>query len=395
MKGLYRAPRTYFDSVCNEYQTYPIEQKLLDIGFATWYGHDIYEDIQYILKNYSYVSEFDIQHALWQYMAYISNVEKSNYLKFDRKNHLKVDVKLLVEDLMRRFRLPNGDRSKAYLARDINDIIFEELDAMNGWKNAINGHCDYRHMYSFGKWIMYPGDGEIIRKFNLSDEASQDRCYVSYVYPEPWYGSPTRAKVIVLGNEARYDYFTSCVQNILLSRDHAFAEDIMSFVNNWMQLMEYDFYVPRDLNNFEIQIARMDGYNSPTYRYWLTEYCYLANLLDIETNGSFYSKIAVINANPYPSIGADPLAAGMLPSHYFLRQLVRYIINNNPEVLFIIPSEQLCSVWQTILGDVYTAMMMLKRVFVLKRIRSKHTFRNLTKEQKDVLKRKLTGNLKI
>ncbi|MDE5811541.1 MAG: hypothetical protein K2H61_04435 [Muribaculaceae bacterium] len=111
-------PRTYFDSCCHEYSTYPIEEKLLDIGFATVNGHNIMDDINYILDNYSYVSEHDIQRALWKMMAYLSDVDSGFYYHFDRNNSLATDAALLIEDLMRRFRLPGGDRRKAFLADD-------------------------------------------------------------------------------------------------------------------------------------------------------------------------------------------------------------------------------------------------------------------------------------
>lgn len=109
-------PRTYFDSCCHEYSTYPIAQKLLDIGYATINGHNIMDDINYILDNYSYVSEHDIQRALWKMMAYLSDVDTDLYYQFNRNNSLATDASLLIEDLMRRFRLPHGDRNKAYLA---------------------------------------------------------------------------------------------------------------------------------------------------------------------------------------------------------------------------------------------------------------------------------------
>ena len=125
----------------------------------------------------------------------------------------------------------------------------------------------------------------------------------------------------------------------------------------------------------------MDAYNSPTYRYWLTEFREMANLLDIDPDYDFYEKVAVINANPYPSIGAEPLAAGILPSHYFLRQLIRFIINNNRQVKFILPSESLRHTWRTILGDVYTDLIAFGHLIVLDRGKSICLAKKLTKSK--------------
>ena len=126
--GLYRTPRTYFDSGCHEYKTYPIEQKLLDIGFATWHGYDIMKDINYILKNYTHVSETDIRHAIWQMLAKVNNVDTRTYFIFDRSNTIETDVKILIEDIMRIFRLPEGDRRKAYLADNPRSIRVRGLE---------------------------------------------------------------------------------------------------------------------------------------------------------------------------------------------------------------------------------------------------------------------------
>lgn len=116
--GLYMTPRTYFDSGCSEYHSYPIESKLLDIGYATWHGYDIMTDIRQILNDYSYVSESSVRHALWQLMAKLYNVDVEKYYLFDRNNSIETDVKIFIEDLMRIFRLPEGNRRKAYLAAD-------------------------------------------------------------------------------------------------------------------------------------------------------------------------------------------------------------------------------------------------------------------------------------
>lgn len=385
MKGLERTPRTYFDSCCHEYQRYPVEQKLLDIGYATWYGHDIMEDIRYILENYAYVSADDIQRAIWQLLAAVDHVD--SYLSLDRGNSLETDVRMLIEDLMRVFRLPGGKREKAYLGESPRRIRFGELDAMNFWKSANEDGVHAYALYTFGHWTMFPGDGEIIRRFNL-ERGRQDCSYPSYVFPEPWYGCPTKAKVVVLGNEARYDDFISRVQNILLSQRPSIAEEVTCRLHSWLKFERKDFYDLYYLAPLDNIVAPMDLYNSPTYRHWLTEFRHLASALGLDTKGTFYSKIAVINANPYPSVGAAPLAAGLLPSHYFLRQLVRFIVNQNQDVKFVLPSETLLPLWREILGDVYTDLFAFGRIIVLsERNKSMRlTVRNLSSVQISVLR---------
>lgn len=378
MNKLRRSPRTYFDHICHEYQTYPVEEKILDLGYAIWHGYDIMKAIRDILESHPYISEFDIQLSIWNYFCYLYNIDTADIMTFDRNNSLERDVEILIENLMRVFRLPENDRKRAYIGEDPQKIYFHELDDMNGWKEALSNEAQAYSMYSNGHWIMFPGDGEIIRKFNL-EKANPKCCYPSYVYPEPWYGAPTYAKLIVLGNEPRYDDFVSRIQNIFLRWHPQLAEEIQLHVERWLKLMRCSFYSPFYYNDNDDIYAPMDGYNSPSYRFWLTEFRELADILEIEVEHDFFEKVAVINANPYPSIGAEPLAAGMLPSHYFLRQLIRFIINNNKGVKFILPSESLRSTWRTILGDVYTDLIAFGHLIVLDRGKSIGLSKKMTK----------------
>lgn len=385
MIKLNRTPRTYFDHMCHQYQTYPIMEKLLDLGYAIWHGYDIMIAIRDILGSHPYISEFDIQLSIWSYLCYLYNIDSAKIMTFDRNNSLDTDVDILIEDLMRVFRLPENDRRKAYLGEDPRKIYFHELDDMNGWKEALSNEAQAYSMYSNRHWIMFPGDGEIIRKFNL-EKANPKCCFPSYVYPEPWYGAPTYAKLIVLGNEPRYDDFVSRIQNIFLRWHPQIAEEVQLRVGNWLKFRRSELYEPHYRKDKEDSFATMDAYNSPSYRFWLTEIRGMADMLDIEHDYEFYSNVAVINANPYPSIGAEPLAAGMLPSHYFLRQLIRFIINNNKEVKFILPSETLRSTWRTILGDVYTDLIAFGHLIVLDRGKSIGLSKKLTKSQINELK---------
>lgn len=319
-------------------------------------------------------------------MAELSHTDDFNV--FDRRNTIDTDIDVFLEDLMRVFRLPEGDRRKAYIGSGPRSIEFSELKAMNGW-NEVADQRPPSKMYTVGNWIMFPGDGEIIRRFNL-DGSTADRCYPSYVYPEPWYGSPVRAKVIVLGNEARYDDFVSRIQNLVLQQiPMVYIESFEVNVREWHELGGGKFYDPcyRGINDFRSpkyffeELAEMDLYNSLTYRFWLTEFRKLAEVMNVESTREFFENVAVINANPYPSVGVKPLGVGILPSHYFLRQLVRFIINNAPSVLFILPSESLRFVWRKILADVYTDLIAFGRMMVLDKGKSIHLSRNATKTQ--------------
>ncbi|MDE5669652.1 MAG: hypothetical protein K2I24_08970, partial [Duncaniella sp.] len=101
-------------------------------------------------------------------------------------------------------------------------------------------------------------------------------------------------------------------------------------------------------------IETMDIYFSPTYRHWVNSLKKFSEENHINEDHTF-KNVAIINAFPYycRTNQAKPLSLGLLPSHYFLRQLVRYIYFNNPNVIFVIPSANIRETWRTILSDMY------------------------------------------
>lgn len=119
---------------------------------------------------------------------------------------------------------------------------------------------------------------------------------------------------------------------------------------SWMSLDGPGIY-----NNTEFQqsgICVGDAYNSISYRHWISELRNLAWKLKVEGQDLF-NHVCVINANAYyASCGHDPWAAGLLPSQYYLRILLNYLVNNKKgkKPLFIIPSTSLHEVWRKVLG---------------------------------------------
>lgn len=267
MDGLYRTRRTYFDSNCHEFKEYPVAQKLIDIGIATWHGHDIRKDIRYILDNYSYVSEYNIRRALWTMIAEVNGIDVNKRIVFNNHNKWEADVEIFLEDLMRRFRLPLS--GKPYLAENHNIISFSELDKMNGWKAAIANREPYS-MYREGQAIFFPGDDDLIRQFNLNNYM-HGTVFPSYIYPEPWYGNPLRAKVIILGNEARFDEFTHRIGNLVLQPYCAMCEGVQCTVDEWMSLSGCGLYYATGNITDSMHLSPLDPYNSTTYRHWLTQ----------------------------------------------------------------------------------------------------------------------------
>lgn len=158
------------------------------------------------------------------------------------------------------------------------------------------------------------------------------------------------AKIIILGDMPEYDDFITRCANSILSHEPRLMEEVQIMIIKWFSLSgrgmyeDFGFGPCQDLNV-------SDAYNSVAYRHWVKEIRKLASEIGIDDQFLLY-QVCVINANAYYSVGgSDALAAGLLPSQYYIRVLVNYLVNNRDmEPFFIIPSSKLHKIWKRILG---------------------------------------------
>lgn len=366
--GLPRTPRTYFDSLCDEYRHYSPEDKLLDIAYLTTHGYDIRKDIYYSFKNYDHVSEDDVHNGVIALMDYVNEVNERNSCRF-LNNKLDTDIDLLLEDLMRRYRYPVRGRFREnhYLAKDINYMTEYELEDMNGWSKVDCKDSLIEFQYAENDIRLYPGDTAIIEAYN--DKQSSERTkIVTGIMPEPFYGNVLASKVIMLGDMPVYDDFICRSQS--LTNDVRVREAIGHTTDNWRNLGMGEMGLPYiysaeyyDAYPYPDDIPMLDLYCSPTYRYWIKNLKDLSEETNIDQE-TIFRKTAIINAFPYyyRTPGAKALDRGMLASHYLLRQVIRYIFINNPDTFFIIPSKRLNQTWRVILGDLYAPLCAFQRL---------------------------------
>lgn len=383
--NLPRTYRTYFDSLCHEYSCYPVKQKMLDLGYVISHGFDIKSVILNIPEEYEHVSVDDVQTGVNAIRAAACHVNLYKSGLYDTGNSLEADIDLMIEEVMREYRLPLDGSNKHYMADNPHKIERYELHSMNGWNEACDMISPYE-MFCDGNTVAFPDDNYLIRMHNLrmaEDYREFATIFPSFICPEPWYGNPLNARVIILGDMPEYDDFISRCQNLMLSHFPQLAESVQYNVRRWMQLTGKGMYkndkafTSLPINNAELNnelctmvYNTMDAYNSQNYRHWVKEIRELAACEDCDSE-DLLDNIAVINSNPYYAIGKDPLAAGLLPSHYFLRNLVRYITNKDGGVKFIIPSKELDKVWRIILADVYTDLRAFGRAIVCEKENSR------------------------
>lgn len=338
--------RVYFDPYCDEYSRYPVEKKLLDLAYVVTHGFDIKKAIKYILDSHPHVSERDIQYAIWDLTAATNRVDRLP----NRKNSLDTDIDILFEDLLRHYRLPLDNSIPHYLEEDFRYVNEITLYGANGWEIASKNVNEYQ-MYKDDNFVFYPGDEELLDKHHEEgDNDSKEQIFGVGTCPEPWYGNPLSAKIIIFGDMPKEDDFISRCSNVILSFEPRLMEEVQLMVRRWMSLDGRGIYDNTEFLNSGIAIS--DAYNSVTYRHWINELRNLAWELNLDKQ-LLLDNVCVINANAYYSYGGnDPLVAGLLPSQYYLRILINYLVNNKGmnRPLFIVPSSKIHKIWKKVLG---------------------------------------------
>lgn len=342
-----RTYRTYFDAYCTEYSEYPIEEKILDLGYVITHGFDIKKAIRNILKNNPQVGETAINTALSNLWAAVCHNEG---LTMPKHNSLETNIEIVIEDLMRSYRLPLQGSVPHFMSESFREVSDMTVYYSNGWELASEKVGGYK-MFNDDNLVSYPGDWELISAYHDRDFENGEIGQIFPIgpCPEPWYGNPMTAQIIILGNMPEYDDFIVRCSNIVLSQEPRLAEEVQGLVSRWMCLGGNGIIYEKEFGDSGLLIS--EAYNSPTYRHWIKEISKLAVELEIEPQ-ELLKNLAVINANAYYSAGgSDPLVAGLLPSQYYLRILVNYLVNSKKErPIFIIPSKGLHKVWKKILG---------------------------------------------
>ena len=372
--------RTYFDSFCDEYKRYPVENKLLDLAYVIIHGFDIRKAIRSILDSRTDISERDLQYAIWDLTAAVNHVDRLP----NRKNSLDTDLEILIEDLLRCYRLPLDNSRLHFLEENFRDVSDQTVFRTNGWEIASENVNEYQ-MYKDDNFVFYPGDEDLLYRYHINDIENDSIGQIFPVgpCPEPWYGNPLTAKIIILGDMPRQDDFISRCSNIVLSFEPRLMESVQTMVRRWMSLDGTGIYDDTEFR--KSGIVTSDAYNSVIYRHWISELRILAWQLKIDEQDLF-NNVSVLNANAYySSNGSDPLAAGLLPSQYYLRVLVNYLVNNKGEnrPIFIIPSSNIHKIWKKILGYwIENEVMLTNDLILIDRSNTK------LKLSTDLLKRK-------
>lgn len=378
-----RPPRVYFDGGAHEWNSIPPKQKLLDIGYLTTMGYDFYQDIQDILKNHAYISEWEIKYSIAQLMSELSG--RTDEVLSDRYEN--VPLKEMLWDLQNliidQYILPY-DGSDHYLIDWNSKFTDRDILNANHW-NIVADECHGNEaLYSEIHEYIYPGDKPFIKRYNSS--ASDKTRFVVNAVPYPFQGNPLSAKVIILSLNPGYvprvnDYFAKILQHF-----PQLAEGVMCFLRENLQLLVHDF-MPDVHCASDKHPNYQDAYNMFGDWYW---YDILSKWT---TEGlameDIFSNVALIQYISYASEKAKDLPKDcVLPSQIFAKKMIRHIANTK-DAIFVVP--RAVRKWSKLLGSTWQRLENEGRLIIGKNPLSQHlTAKNIGEEQY----RKIINHLK-
>lgn len=123
-----------------------------------------------------------------------------------------------MEDLLRCYRLPLDNSIPHFLEENFRNVSDQTVYSSNGWEVAAENVNHYQ-MYKDDDFVFFPGDFELLLKYHQADidSANVGQIFPVGPCPEPWYGNPMSASIIILGDMPCNDDFINRCANIILS----------------------------------------------------------------------------------------------------------------------------------------------------------------------------------
>ena len=229
------------------------------------------------------------------------------------------------------------------------DLTEAELKSLNPWLDVVEKYEGSKFLYSNIHNLVCDSDKEIIEEFNK--RIKKEECkYKLNVPAYPWYGNPLKANVIVLSLNPGYVERESLIARVIQYLPERYTEGYAEHLRKMLKL---------DCSEF---LPKESGAEDMTYRdlanlhqswYWEDR---LSNaFVNDDTDLNFddvNKKFAVLQYIGYSSKKYAPLKNGIfLPSQLYTRQLIEYILKNNPRTIFIVARN--VKLWQHFLGSLW------------------------------------------
>lgn len=346
--GFPHAERTYFDHIGTEFSYNTIERKLLDIGYLLWRGYDVRADIHHTYSDaHPSVSQNDVRQTIYILLAELWEGRTEYVEQMFRHKSMDALIDELFTAVLRYYHLPTNHYQPHYL-KDPLDMTEKELRDCNPWREVADLSAGNDFLLSDKHNLVCSDDKEMIETFNAS--AKPEHKYHLNIPAYPWYGNPLTAKVIVLSLNPGYDERQSKIAAMYKMLPQGLVEGYAIHLRSMLTFDCYSF-LPEDFGPHGV--TTRDLANIHQGYYWQDR---LTSAFVNEDTGLSFEQIndrfAVIQYVGYSSIKYAPLKRGqLLPSQNYTKQLIQFILHNNPDTVFIVP--RAVNSWKSLLGSMW------------------------------------------
>lgn len=346
--GFPHAERVYFDWSAHEFGDISNHQKLLDIGYLITQGYDIRADIHSTYLNHPSVSKDNVRHSIYILLAELWGGRTEYVERMFKHKSFEGLMDELFTAVARYYHKPT-DKYKPHYLKDPLDMTEEDIRGTNPWSEVANKYHRNYFLYNETEEYVCEDDRDMINTFNLS--AKPEHQYHLNVPAYPWYGNPLEAKVIVLSLNPGYVERESIIGKILM---HLPAGLVEGYALHLRSMLTFDChsFLPEDKG--KLNVTYRDLANLHQSWYWIDR---LQKAFVNEKTGltidNVLDRFAVIEYLGYSSEKYKEFKGGaFLPSQQYTKQLIQYILHNNPDTIFIVARN--VKTWRNFLGTMWT-----------------------------------------
>lgn len=401
--------RTYIDSLADEFKDITIDQKLLEMAYAFLYGYDMKKVVRNKLKDNQYIDDSTVNSTIATYIQYLrTSKEERSGLSFQLLGNiddytiktLYANIDLLKEELILRIRLTRDgqpylldchwdedailfdesmsieEKRKIFKkSTPISMFTFTENDILreNPWAIGLNnGRVNYvmaiaDRLYSpIAHWLLNI-DQAIVDAYNKANEKTDEEINLK-IPPEPFYGNPLKAKVIILSLNP--GYVDRANRLIPIALKIQMEEEVNKHKHDLLNLGAQSFFCAR-YPNAKDQLSYRDAECMIGDWYWYDIFERMRNESDGQLppeddyQDVIYDNIALVQYMGYFSKSYKGFSRNMiLPSQRFTQHQLWYIIFNKPDVLIVVSRSE--KEWHSLLGDDAWQKLMVENRLVVR-----------------------------
>lgn len=216
----------------------------------------------------------------------------------------------------------------------IGSITLEELQRRNGWVNVLP-LLSGNDLFFQGKKLVYPGDWECIKDkvcMYGENDTDDEKKFIVSIPPEPWSSNILTAKVVILSLNPGYVPQLNKELACMFRANQ--AENIMADKRSILEMRPQRESLPTKIIG--------DWY-------WKRSLAYIGKDIYPEDPEKIMDDIAYIQTCAYASVTKISTGSKLMPSQEFTRDVIRYILTNNPHTRFLLFRAE--SEWKRIAGD--------------------------------------------